>query len=172
MRGAAVEILVWWAVLMGVTVVLISSLGPVELLVAGVAAAGAAVVVRFMRRAADVRVRGTAGAPRAVAGLPLAAVRGLAALSGFATGRGAGRGAGRGPGRGTGRGHRPAAGRIRRIPLRDGADPGWAGVVLGWSADTCVTDLPEGRAEAVVHSFAAAPGGGPERAVARRDGAR
>ncbi|KOU16650.1 hypothetical protein ADK52_33240 [Streptomyces sp. WM6372] len=164
MRGAAVEILVWWAVLMGVTVVLISSLGPVELLVAGVAAAGAAVVVRFMRRAADVRVRGTAGAPRAVAGLPLAAVRGLAALSGFATGRG--------PGRGTGRGHRPAAGRIRRIPLRDGADPGWAGVVLGWSADTCVTDLPEGRAEAVVHSFAAAPGGGPERAVARRDGAR
>ncbi|MFK0044091.1 hypothetical protein ACIQU4_08285 [Streptomyces sp. NPDC090741] len=162
MRGAAVEILVWWAVLMGVTVLLISSLSPVELLVAGVAAAGAAVVVRVMRRAADVRVRGTAGALRAVAGLPLAAVRGLAVLTGVVTGRGPG----------SDRASEPAAGRIRRIPLRDGADPGWAGVVLGWSADTCVIDLPDGRAEAVVHSFGAAPGSGPERAVARRDGAR
>ncbi|GHE72145.1 hypothetical protein [Streptomyces vinaceus] len=143
---------------MAVTVVSISSLGSVELLVAAVAAVGAAVVVRLMRRAADVRVSGASGAPRAVAGLPLAAFRGLAVLAGAAAGRV--------------RAPEAEAGRIRRIRLRDGADPGWAGIVLGWSADTCVTDLPEEGAEAVLHGFGAAPRGGPQRAVARRGGAR
>ncbi|MFE6845456.1 hypothetical protein [Streptomyces sp. NPDC057686] len=157
MRGTAVEVLVWWAVLMGATLVSISAPGPVELLVAGAAAAGAAVMARLVRRAADVTVRGTSGALRAVAGLPLAAARGLAVLVGAVAARRAGAG----------------KGRIRRIRLREGADPGWAGVVLGWSADTCVIDLPDGGAEAVVHAFrpATAPGG-PERALARRDGTR
>ncbi|MFB7055931.1 hypothetical protein ACFY0N_08755 [Streptomyces vinaceus] len=163
MGGAMVEILVWWAVLMGVTVVSISSLDAVELLVAAVAAAGAAVVVRLMRRAADVRVSGASGALRAVAGLPFAAVRGLAVLAGVVAGRGTGRSRGR---------EARGPGRIRRIRLREGADPGWAGIVLGWSADSCVTDLPENGAEAVLHSFGAAPGGGPQRAVARRGGTR
>ncbi|MDK9495644.1 hypothetical protein QEZ40_006673 [Streptomyces katrae] len=45
------------------------------------------------------------------------------------------------------------------VRLREGADPGWDGALLGWSADTCVLDLPEGRPSAVVHTFAAAPGG-------------
>ncbi|MYT23359.1 hypothetical protein GTW69_24250 [Streptomyces sp. SID7760] len=162
MGGAVIEILVWWAVLMGVTVVCVSSLGSVELLVAAVTAAAAAVVVRRMRRAADVRVSGFSGAPRAVAGLPLAAFRGLAVLAGVVAGRGAGPGGGPEAG----------SGRIRRLRLRAGADPGWAGIVLGWSADTCVTDLPDEGAEAVLHSFGADPGGGPQHAVAGRDGAR
>ncbi|TDU74176.1 hypothetical protein [Streptomyces sp. KS 21] len=158
MRGTAVEILVWWAVLMGATLVSISSPGPVELLVAGAAAAGAAVTARLMRRAADVRVRGASGALRAVVGLPPAAAQGLAVLVGVLAR----------PRAGAGRG------RTRRIRLREGADPGWAGVALGWSADTCVIDLPDdGRAQAVVHTFRpeTAPSG-PERALARRDGTR
>ncbi|MEU2391712.1 hypothetical protein [Streptomyces sp. NPDC007369] len=149
-RGA-VEFLVWWAVLTGATVVMISTPGPVELLVAGTAAAGAALVAGRMRRAAGLRVSGGSGAPRAVAALPAAAVRGLAVLVTVLVRPGA----------------RP--GRVRRIRLREGADRSWAGVVLGWSADTCVIDFPEGRDRVVVHTFADRPGG-PERAVRRTQG--
>ncbi|KMO95157.1 hypothetical protein, partial [Streptomyces roseus] len=87
---------------------------------------------------------------------------GLAVLAGVVAGRGAGPGG------------RPEAGsgRIRRLRSRAGAGPGWAGIVLGWSADTCVTDLPDEGAEALLHSFGADPGGGPQHALAGRDGAR
>ncbi|MEU6866643.1 hypothetical protein ABZ924_25845 [Streptomyces sp. NPDC046876] len=153
MRGAAVELLVWWAVLTGMTVVSISSPDPVELLVAAAVAAAAAVVARQTRRAAGVGVRGWAGAPRACAALPVAAVRGLGVLL-AALAR-----------------PRTRTARTRRVRLRTGADPGWAGAALGWSADTCVVDLPEGTREAVVHTLASHPAA-PERAVTDRGGAR
>ncbi|MFC9292580.1 hypothetical protein ACFTWH_30480 [Streptomyces sp. NPDC057011] len=159
MRGAVVEFLVWWAALTGIALVSISAVDPVELLVAGAAAAGAAAVAVRMRRAAGVRVRGASGALRTCAALPFAAVAGLGTLV-----RVMARPAGR-------------EGRIRRVRLRGGADPGWAGAALGWSADTCVVDLseprdpPGGPAEAVVHTFRDSPGG-PERAVARPEDTR
>ncbi|MFF4101968.1 monovalent cation/H+ antiporter complex subunit F [Streptomyces sp. NPDC001903] len=56
---------------------------------------------------------------------------------------------------------RAAAGRTRRLRLREGADPGGAAAPLGWSADPCVVGVPDGGAEVVVHTFAAAPGGAP-----------
>ncbi|MFG2875439.1 hypothetical protein ACGFYU_10590 [Streptomyces sp. NPDC048337] len=156
MRGVVVEFLGWWGALTGIALVAISAVDPVELLVAGAAAAGAAAVALRMRRAAGVRVRGTSRALRACASLAFAAVAGLGTLVRVIA--------------------RPAVrvGRIRRVRLRTGADPGWAGVALGWSADTCVVDLPEpseGPAEAVVHTFRDSSGG-PERAVGRRDGTR
>ncbi|GLX21573.1 MULTISPECIES: hypothetical protein [Streptomyces] len=154
MRGKVLEFLLWWAALTGVTLLAVTTPDPVEVLVAALGAAGAGWVAVLLRRAAGVRVAGAAGAARAAAALPLAALRGLVTLLRLpASPPGARRG------------------RIRTVRLREGADPGWAGVLLGWSADTCVVDLPEGRPSAVVHTFAAAPGG-PERALARRRDAR
>ncbi|WP_405982605.1 hypothetical protein [Streptomyces sp. NBC_00158] len=189
MRGRLLEFLLWWAALTGVTLLAVTTPDPAEVLVAVVGAAGAGWVAGRLRRAAGVRVHGTAGAARAVLALPRAALGGLGTLLRLpASPPGARRG------------------RIRTVRLREGADPGWAGVLLGWSADTCVVDLPEGsapegdrpggdrpegdrpegdrpegdrpggdrpeeRPSAVVHTLAPTPGG-PERALGRRRGAR
>ncbi|MBT2408080.1 MULTISPECIES: hypothetical protein [unclassified Streptomyces] len=80
MRSAVVEMFAWWAGLVGVTVVSITSPGPVELAVACAAASAGAFMAYRVRRAADVRLRGTTGALRALALLPLAAVRGCGVL--------------------------------------------------------------------------------------------
>ncbi|MEU9303565.1 hypothetical protein [Streptomyces sp. NPDC048269] len=154
MRGTVVETACWWAVLAGVSLVVVSSLSPVELAVAGSGAAGAALVAVRTRRAAGVRVRGTAGALRALGVLPFTAARGCATLVRVLVPVLLRRG--------------PGSGRVRRIRLREGTDAGWAATALGWSADTCVLDVPEGTAEVVVHTVDG--GGAIERAVARRSG--
>ncbi|MFB6605180.1 hypothetical protein ACFCXR_20750 [Streptomyces noursei] len=148
---APLEIVVWWAVLTGLTVVFISSVSPVEMLVAVLAALGGAVAARRMRLAAGGRVRGCRGAPRALLALPGSVVRGLATLvSAVATD--------------------PAGGIVRRVRLRPGASAGWAGTLLGASSETCVIDVP-GDGEVLVHALRV--GVGPvEEAVARADDAR
>ncbi|MFE7635285.1 hypothetical protein ACFU7Z_14795 [Kitasatospora sp. NPDC057518] len=146
-----VEIVVWGAVLTGLTVVFISSVSPVELLVAVLAASGGAVAARRMRLAAHVRVGGGRGAVRALLALPGSVVRGLAVLT-----------AAMAPGHGDGR--------VRRIRLRPGAGAGWAGTLLAASPDTCVIDVPRDD-EVVVHALRPTPGP-VEEAVARTDGAR
>ncbi|MFD4656851.1 hypothetical protein ACFWP2_14635 [Kitasatospora sp. NPDC058444] len=146
-----VEIVVWGAVLTGLTVVFIGSVSPVELLVAVTAAWGGAVAARRMRLAARVRVGGGRGAVRALLALPGSVVRGLAVLT-----------AAMAPDHG--------GGRVRRIRLRPGAGAGWAGALLAASPDTCVIDVPRDD-EVVVHALRPAPGP-VEEAVARTDDAR
>ncbi|MDH6129042.1 hypothetical protein [Kitasatospora sp. GP82] len=143
---AGVEIVVWCAVLLALTVVSISSVSPVELAVAGVASVGGAVAARRMRLAADAGFTGARRAAGAVLSLPRAVVRGLAVLVAAMT-------------------QCPNAAVVRRIRLKPGADAGWAGALLAASPDTCVIDVP-GNDEVVVHALR--PEAGPvEEAVAR-----
>ncbi|MFI2735753.1 hypothetical protein [Streptomyces sp. NPDC018711] len=139
------EIVVWWAVLTAATVVFISSVSPVELLVAVVAALGGAFAARRIRQAVGGR-----GAGRALLALPGSVVRGLAALTAaLVTGQ--------------------AGATVRRVRLGPGTGAGWAGTLLATSPDTCVIDVPHD--EVLVHTLRR--GAGPmERAVARADGAR
>ncbi|KPI00078.1 hypothetical protein OV450_0850 [Actinobacteria bacterium OV450] len=148
---ALVEIVVWWAVLTGLTVIFISSVSPVELLVAVLAALGAAVMAHRMRRVAGGRLRGGRGAPGALLALPGSVLRGLAVLV-------------------TAMVTDPAGATVRHLRLRPGADAGWAGALLAASADTCVLDVPADD-EAVVHALR--PGAGAvEEAVAAKGSAR
>ncbi|MFF7454694.1 hypothetical protein [Kitasatospora sp. NPDC008115] len=64
MRGAACEIAVWFGVLVATTVVLISSVSPVESLVGGVAALGGALAARRLRLAAGIAPGGAKGVAR------------------------------------------------------------------------------------------------------------
>ncbi|SEL26983.1 hypothetical protein [Streptacidiphilus jiangxiensis] len=145
---AVVEFVVWWAVLAGLTVVFISSVSPVELLVAGVAAVGGAFAAVRMRRVAGVRLTGVRRAARAVLALPRAVLRGLVVLVAALA--------------------HPTDATVRRIRLRPGADAGWAGALVGASPDTCVIDVPSPD-EVVVHALR--PGEGPvERLIARGGG--
>ncbi|MFG2693193.1 hypothetical protein [Kitasatospora sp. NPDC048407] len=77
---AGIEITAWSVVLLGITVVSISSVSAVELLVAGIASVGAAFAARRVRPAAAADLHGVRGAARATLALPLAALRGLAVL--------------------------------------------------------------------------------------------
>ncbi|MGX1547327.1 hypothetical protein [Streptomyces adustus] len=149
---ALVEVVVWWAMLTGLTVVFISSVSPAELLIATLAALGGAVTARRMRLAAYGHVEGDRGALRALVALPGSVVRGMVVLVvALAADPGAG-------------------GSVRRIRLRPGADAGWAGTLLAASPDTCVIGVPRDD-EVVVHALR--PKAGPlEKAVARPDGAR
>ncbi|MGW7442008.1 hypothetical protein [Kitasatospora sp. NPDC054795] len=141
---AGVEIVVWCAGLLGLTVVSISSVTPAELAVAGVAAVGGAPAARRMRLAAGAGFTGARCAARSVLSLPRAVVRGLAVLVAAMA-------------------HCPETA-VRRVRLKPGADAGWAGVLLAASPDTCVIDVP-GHDEVVVHALR--PDAGPvERAVA------
>ncbi|MCU7826732.1 hypothetical protein [Kitasatospora sp. DSM 101779] len=133
-----VEIAVWWGALTGLTVVLISTVSPVELLVAATAALGAAVTARAMRRAAGVRWRGGRGAARAVLHLPWAVLHGCGTLLAAAVRR---------PGRAT----------VRRTTVQQGTEPGWAGVVLAASPDTCVLDMPH-EDDPLLHTLGGRPG--------------
>ncbi|BBA95547.1 hypothetical protein RVR_447 [Actinacidiphila reveromycinica] len=126
-RTAVVEVAAWWALLVALDVVLISSVGPVELLVAAVAAAGGALAARRVRRAVRLGRPHGRGAPRAVAALPWSLLRGTAVLA-----RAVLRG-----------GRRP--GGVRRVVLRPGTGAGWAGLLLAASADTCVLTVDEDR---------------------------
>jgi hypothetical protein len=140
------EVVVWWAVLTGLTVVFISSVSPVELVVAVLAALAGAFAARRMRLVAGVQARGWRGAPRALAALPGSIMGGLAVL-GAATATD------------------PPRATVRRIRLRPGTSASWAGTLLAASPDTCVIDVP-GDDEVVVHALG--PGSGPvEEAVAR-----
>ncbi|MFG2819617.1 hypothetical protein ACGFX4_09340 [Kitasatospora sp. NPDC048365] len=144
------EIAMWFAVLLGVTVVSIGSVSPVELVVAGIAALGGALVARRMRRVAGVQVAGARGAGRAVLALPAAVGRGTAVLV-KAVVRPSGR-----------------AAVVREVRLAPGADAGWAGVLVAASPDTCVVDVPDARG-LVVHALGPEPGP-VETAVARPGG--
>ncbi|MFD9791464.1 hypothetical protein ACFWXK_11000 [Streptomyces sp. NPDC059070] len=146
-----VEVLVWWAVLTGLTVVLISSVSPVELLVAVASALGGAFTAHRMRRAAGGHLRGGRGAPGALRALPGSVLRGLVAL---------------GPALGAG----PAGATVRQVRLRPGAGAGWAGTLLAVSPDTCVIDVPADD-EVVVHALRP-KAGAVEMAVADKDGER
>lgn len=159
--AAAGEVSAWAAVLFGVTVVSISSVGPVESAVAGAAALGGALAARAVRRAmADVPAGGR-GALRAAAVLPWTLLRGLGLLA-LAAFRGPAALGARGPG-------------IRRIALREGTGPGWAGLVLAASPDTCVIGADRGQdghgATVAAHVLRQEPTAA-ERAVARNGGAR
>ncbi|MEV8098230.1 hypothetical protein [Kitasatospora sp. NPDC085879] len=134
-----VETAVWWAALTGVTVVSISTVSPVETLVAATAALGAACTARAMRRAAGVGWRGARGAGQAVLRLPWAVPCGCAALSAAVVRR------------------RDDGATVRRTVLREGADPGWAAVVLAASPDTCVLDLPH-EDDPLLHTLDRCPG--------------
>ncbi|MFF3006737.1 hypothetical protein ACFVTF_28505 [Kitasatospora sp. NPDC057940] len=146
MLARLVEIVVWGAVLSGLTVVFISVVSPVELVVAGVAALGGALAAQRMRLAAGVHIAGGRGAVRALVALPRAVLRGFAVLVAAMAAA-------------------PSAARVRRIRLRPGAAAGWAGVLIAASPDTCVIDVPSDD-EVVVHALR--PGTGPvEETVAR-----
>ncbi|MFD5461815.1 hypothetical protein ACFWIQ_03175 [Kitasatospora sp. NPDC127059] len=149
MLARLVEIVVWGAVLTGLTVVLISSVSPVEMAVAGAAALGGGLAAQQMRRAAGVRIAGGRGAGRALLVLPRAVLRGLAVLvADLVT--------------------TPTAG-VRRVRLRPGAAAAWAGALIAASPDTCVIDVPNDD-EVVVHALR--PGAGPvEEAVASPEAA-
>ncbi|MDY0811365.1 hypothetical protein [Kitasatospora purpeofusca] len=148
---AGVGIAVWCAVLLGLTVVLVDSVTPVELAVAGVAAVGGAVAAQRIRSAADAGFSGSRRAARAVLLLPWAVVRGLAVLLAALA-------------------RRPGTAVVRRVRLAPGADPGWAGALLAASPDTCVVDVP-GDDAVVVHALR--PEAGPvEEIVARPGGER
>ncbi|MBV6702954.1 hypothetical protein [Kitasatospora aureofaciens] len=151
MLARLVEIGVWGAVLTGLTVVFISSVSPVEMVVACVSALGGAFAARRMRLAAGVHVEGGRGAVRALLALPGSVVRGLAVLT-------------------VAMAPDHAGGSVRRIRLRPGAGAGWAGTLLAASPDTCVIDVPNDD-EVIVHALR--PNAGPvEEAVARTDGAQ
>ncbi|MFF7441839.1 hypothetical protein [Streptomyces sp. NPDC008122] len=149
MRGA-LEIVVWWAVLTATTVVLISTVSPVELLVAVLAAAFAAFAARRMRLAAGGRAKGSRGGARALAALPGSVVRGLGVLVAVMV-------------------TEPAGGKVRRVRLRTGTGAGWAGTLLAASPDTCVIDVPRDD-EVLVHALSPPGAGAVERAVTRADG--
>lgn len=138
MRGAVVEIAVWFGVLVAVTVVSISSVSPVELLVAGVGALGGAFAGRRLRLAADVTPGGARNAARAAVRVPGAVLNGCAVLA---------RALLRGP---------RAAG-VRRLRLRAGTGAGWAAALLSASANTCVLESGE-PGEVLVHALDPEPG--------------
>jgi len=127
--GAIAETVVWGGALFGVTVVSITSVGPVEVAVAGSAALGGALAARAIRRAAEIVPSGGRGALRAAAALPPALLRGCLLLMSATLGGPARLG---GPDTGPG---------FRRIVLREGTGPAWAGLVLAASPDTCVIGM-------------------------------
>ncbi|WP_344640864.1 hypothetical protein [Kitasatospora cystarginea] len=137
-RGAVVESAVRFGVLAGVTVVSISSVSPVELLVAAVAAAGGAFAARRLRLAAGVAPGGAQGAVRAAVLVPAGVVRGCGVLTSALVS-----------------GSRRAG--FGRILLREGVGAGWAGVLLAASPDTCVVEIPE-PGEVLVHELGPGPG--------------
>ncbi|MFJ8351378.1 hypothetical protein ACIQ9J_34440 [Streptomyces sp. NPDC094153] len=141
----------WWAVLTGVTVVSISTVSPVELTVAGLAALAGAFAARRMRPAGGVRVTGFRHAARAALALPYGLARGLAVLVSSVAAR-------------------PAEATVRWVRLRPGADAAWAGTLIAASPDTCVIGIP-GDDVVLVHALR--PDAGPvEAAVAGTDGRR
>lgn len=140
MRVAVLEIAVWSGVLVGMTLILISSVSPVELLVAGVAALGGAFAARRLRLAAGIGLGGARGALRSVVRLPGAVLGGCAVLV---------RALVRGP---------RAAG-LRRMRLRPGVGAGWAATLVAASPDTCVLEIGAGeRDEVLVHALGSRPG--------------
>ncbi|MFF0476426.1 hypothetical protein [Streptomyces sp. NPDC004284] len=145
------EIVVWWAVLTAATVVFISTVSPVELLVAALAALAGAFAARRVRLAVGGRAKGGRGAVRALVALPGSVVRGLAVLTAALV-------------------TDPGGATVRRIRLRPGAGAGWAGTMLATAPDTCVLDVPHDD-EVLVHTLSRGPGP-MERAVARAGGAR
>ncbi|WP_329174427.1 hypothetical protein [Streptomyces sp. NBC_01477] len=154
MRTAVVELVAWWAVLAATSVMLISSVVPVELLVAALAAAAGAFAARRIRLAVGLRLSPPGGALRAAALLPWSVVRGCAVLIRATSGRAdrAGRAAG-----------------LRRIELREDAGADWAGFLLAASPDTCVVGITRDGARVCVHGLR--HGTTPvERAVARGGG--
>jgi hypothetical protein len=124
-RTAVAEVAAWWVLLAALDVVLISSVDPVELLVAAAAALAGALAAHRVRRAVGVGRPHGRGALRALAALPWSLLRGSAALAG-AVARG---------------GRRP--GGVRRVVLRPGTGAGGAGLLLAASADTCVLTIDE-----------------------------
>ncbi|MFB7668221.1 hypothetical protein ACFC1R_30600 [Kitasatospora sp. NPDC056138] len=141
MRGAVTEVALWSGVLVIMTVMLISSVSPVELVVAAVTGVGGALCARRVRLAAQVSVTGWRGACRAVLLLlPFALLRGCSVLL-----------------RSLGR-RREAPDVWQLVRLHDGTDAGWAGVLTAASPDTCVVDSPS-SGELLVHAFH--EGGGP-----------
>lgn len=167
---AVVEIAVWCAVLVGVTVVSISSVGPVELAVAGGAALGGAFAARAIRLAVGSSPSGVHGALRTVLLLPGAVVRGCLQLARTVLGPPAGRRetgseSGSASGSASGDDTHPGGPGFRRIELRAGAGAGWAGLALAASPDTCV--IRAYGAEAVeAHTLRPEPNA-VERVVAR-----
>ncbi|MBD0694169.1 hypothetical protein [Streptomyces sp. CBMA123] len=141
MRGAVLEITAWFSVLVGVTVVSISSLSPVELLVAAVAALGGAFAARRLRLAANVTPGGTRGAVRAVVRLPGAILRGSAVLAAALL-------------------DQPQTAGLHRLRLLPGVGAGWAPVLLAASPDTCVLEIdrPDAVDEVLVHALGRGPG--------------
>ncbi|MFI8461859.1 hypothetical protein [Kitasatospora sp. NPDC085464] len=143
MRGAVVEIAVWFGVLVGMTVVLISSVSPVELLVAGVAASGGALAARRLRLAAGIDPGGARGALRSAARLPGAVLGGCAVLARAVLARALLSG--------------PRQAGLRRVRLRPGVGPGWAATLVAASPDTCVLEIGE-HGEVLVHALGPRPG--------------
>jgi hypothetical protein len=128
-RTAVAEVAAWWVLLAALDVVLISSVNPVELLVAAGAALAGALAAHRLRRAVGIGRPHGRGALRALAALPWSLLRGSAALAGAVV-RG---------------GRRP--GGVRRVVLRPGTGAGGAGLLLAASADTCVLTIDEDGAD-------------------------
>ncbi|WP_435175247.1 hypothetical protein [Actinacidiphila sp. bgisy145] len=168
-RTAVAEVAAWWVLLAALDVVLISSVNPVELLVAAGAALAGAMAAHRLRRAVGIGRPHGRGALRALAALPWSLLRGSAALAGAVV-RG---------------GRRP--GGVRRVVLRPGTGAGGAGLLLAASADTCVLTIDEDGADGTdgtsaaggarqgaavrVHALRRAPGA-VERALTGPDGPR
>lgn len=158
--AAVVEVGAWWAVLCAVTVVSVGPLDTVELVVAAVAAAGAALAARWVRLAAGVTLGGTRGAARAALLLPWSVLRGCGLLVAALVG------ADRLGGKRTGA-RVPV---FRQVTVREGAGVGWAGLVLAAGADTCVVQAGEDGA-VELHALGSAPGP-VERALTEEGGLR
>lgn len=148
---AGTEIAVWAVVLLGITVVSISSVSAVELLVAGIAALGSAFAARRVRLAAGADLHGVRGVLRATLALPWAVARGMGLLVAALA-------------------RRPRQATVRRIRLRPDVGGAWAAALIAASPDTCVIDAQRDD-EVLVHALP--PGTGPvEKAVARAAGER
>ncbi|MBM9508408.1 hypothetical protein [Actinacidiphila acididurans] len=149
-RAAVIEVGTWWAALFGLTVMSISSVGPVDLAVAGAAGGGAAFAARWVRLAAGVTLGGTRGALRAVLLLPWSVVRGFGLLVASLLGS-----AERAPA-------------FRQVAVRGGTGVGWAGLALAASPDTCVVQADD-DGEVRVHALGSDPGP-VERLLTRQGG--
>jgi hypothetical protein len=135
---ALAEVAVWSVLLTGVTLVSISTLSLVESVVAVVAAVAGGYAARRVRLAAGAAPGGRRGAMTTLLLLPVAVLRGGAALTGaLLRGR--------------------ADGGLRRATLKPGTGPGWAGAAVAFSPDTCVVGMPRDD-ELLLHTLGGRPG--------------
>ncbi|MEV0186191.1 hypothetical protein AB0I54_44245 [Streptomyces sp. NPDC050625] len=129
-RAAWGEVLVWWAVLVVVELMFISSVSVLELVVAAGGAAIGAVAARAVHTASGAGLGGTARWGAALLAWPGAVFTDMAGLCAVTVRvlRG-----------------RPAEGSLQRLTLKSGTGAAWACGVLSSTPGAYVVDVPRGK---------------------------